>query len=175
MGLKKNEEIPVANSRPDKFLRLSRNANRSTMRTSIVILWRFMFYCVPYVTPCWLVNSLQCVGKAKCLNLRCPTVQKEVCLYLYGCENIKSYIVILIIKSKEMHCFSNLFWYRTLHVSDRITVHHQESSTVHTAIVICHTSYAESLLARFECSILISLADCQHNLYDKYLLLCIQY
>ena len=52
-----------------------------------------------------------------------------------------------------MHCFSNLFWYGTLHVSDRFTVHHQESSTV---------------------SILISLADSQHNLYDKYLLLCVQ-
>jgi len=23
-----------------------------------------------------------------------------------------------------MHCFSTLFWYRTLHVSDRLTVHH---------------------------------------------------
>jgi len=37
-----------------------------------------------------------------------------------------------------MHSFSNLFWYRTLHVSDRFTVHHQGSSTVYTAIGICH-------------------------------------
>ena len=29
-----------------------------------------------------------------------------------------------------MHYFSNLFWYRTLHVSDRFTVHNQESSTL---------------------------------------------
>jgi hypothetical protein len=29
-----------------------------------------------------------------------------------------------------MHYFSNLFWYRTLHVSDRFTVHSQESSTI---------------------------------------------
>jgi hypothetical protein len=35
--------------------------------------------------------------------------------------------------------FTNLFWYRTLHVSDRFTVHHQESSTVYTAIGMCHT------------------------------------
>ena len=35
-----------------------------------------------------------------------------------------------------MHYFSNFFWYRTLHVSDRFTVHHQQSSTVHTAIGI---------------------------------------
>jgi len=63
-----------------------------------------------------------------------------------------------------MHYFSNLFWYRTLRDSDRFTVHHQESSTVYTAIGICHTGYADCLLA-----------DSQHNLYGKYLLLCIQY
>jgi len=50
---------------------------------------------------------------------------------------------------------------RTLHVLDSISVHHQEPSTVHTAI---HTGYADCLLA-------IS----QHNLYDIYLLLCVQY
>ena len=47
-----------------------------------------------------------------------------------------------------MHYFSNLFWYKTLHVSDRFTVHHQESNTVYTAIRICHTVYADCLLAR---------------------------
>jgi hypothetical protein len=51
-------------------------------------------------------------------------------------------------KTNEMHYFSNLFWYRTLHVSERVTVHHQESSTVYTAIGICHTGYADWLLAR---------------------------
>ena len=55
---------------------------------------------------------------------------------------------LLIIKINEMHYFSNLFWYRTLHVLDRFTVHHQESSTVYTAIGICHTDYADCLLAR---------------------------
>jgi len=82
---------------------------------------------------------------------------------------------LLTIKTNEMHYFSNLFWYRTLHVSDRFSVHHQESSTVHTAISIRHTGYADSLLARSGWNVLISLADIQHNLYDKYLLLCIQY
>jgi hypothetical protein len=41
-------------------------------------------------------------------------------------------------------------------------------NTVFTAIVICHSSYADCLLAS---SILTSLADRQHNWYDKYLLL----
>ena len=56
--------------------------------------------------------------------------------------------LILIVKTNEMHYFSNLFCYRTLHVSDRFTVHHQESSTVYTATGICHIGYADCLLAR---------------------------
>jgi len=39
------------------------------------------------------------------------------------------------------------FWNRTLHVSDRFTAHHQESSTVYTATGICHTGNADCLLA----------------------------
>ena len=52
------------------------------------------------------------------------------------------------------------FWNRTLHVSDSSSVHYQESSTVRTPI---HTGYADCLLA-----------SCQRNLYDIYLLLCVQ-
>ena len=40
-----------------------------------------------------------------------------------------------------MRYFSNWFWYRTLRVSDKFTVHHQESTTVYTAIGICRTGY----------------------------------
>ena len=56
------------------------------------------------------------------------------------------------------------FWNRTPHVSDRFSSHYQESSTVYTAIGICHTDCADCLLA-----------SSQHNLYDIYLLLCVQY
>jgi len=55
------------------------------------------------------------------------------------------------------------FWNRTLHVSDSFSVHQQESSTVHTAIGVCHRGYADCLLA-----------SSQHNLYDIYLSLCVQ-
>jgi hypothetical protein len=48
---------------------------------------------------------------------------------------------------------------------DSFSVHHQESSTVHTAIGICHTGYADSLLVGSGCSILIPLASCKHCLY----------
>jgi len=49
----------------------------------------------------------------------------------------------------------------TLHVSDINSVHHQESSTVHTATVIGHTGYADRLLA--------------FSQYNLYVLLCGQY
>jgi len=32
-----------------------------------------------------------------------------------------------------------LFWDKTLHVSDSLSVHHQELKTVHTAVSICQT------------------------------------
>jgi len=64
-------------------------------------------------------------------------------MYIYIYIYINSYI-----KTNEMHYFSYLFWYRTLHVSDRFSVHHQESSTVYTAIGICHTGYADCLRAK---------------------------
>jgi len=40
-----------------------------------------------------------------------------------------------------MHNISNLFYFgnNTPHVSDGLSVHHQESKTVHTASGICHT------------------------------------
>ena len=48
--------------------------------------------------------------------------------------------------------------HRTLHVSDRFSVHHRQSSTLYTATGKCHTGYADCLL--------------QLNLYDIHLLLC---
>ena len=44
------------------------------------------------------------------------------------------------------------FWNGNQHVSDSFFLHHQDSSTEHTA---CHTSYADCLLA-----------SSQHNLYE---------
>jgi len=43
----------------------------------------------------------------------------------------------------------------TLNVSDNFCVHHQESSTVHAAIGICHTGYTDCLLT-----------SSQYNLYE---------
>ena len=50
----------------------------------------------------------------------------------------------------------------------------KQPGAVYTAIDICHRVYADCLLAGSG-RILIPLASSQHNLYDIYLLLCIQY
>jgi len=49
---------------------------------------------------------------------------------------------ILVWKQRDALISQIYFWNGTLHVSDRFSVHHQESSTVYTAINtirICHT------------------------------------
>ena len=56
------------------------------------------------------------------------------------------------------------FWNRTLHVSDSSSVHHQQSSTVHIVICICHTGYADCLLAR-------SRSNYSKNKFEKLVLL----
>jgi len=64
-----------------------------------------------------------------------------------------------------MHQFIKfiLFWNDTVHVSDGLSVHHQEFKTVHTAIGICQTDTAVCLLA-----------SRQRYLFDKCLLLYVQ-
>ena len=68
------------------------------------------------------------------------------------------------------------FWNKTINVSESSCAHHQQFFTVHTAIAICHTGSADSLLAISggKCSILIPLASSQRNLYELYVLLCVQ-
>jgi hypothetical protein len=46
-------------------------------------------------------------------------------------------VVLLRATGNEMKLI--LFWNNILHVSDGLSVHHQESKTVHTASGICHT------------------------------------
>jgi len=52
-------------------------------------------------------------------------------------------------KTNEMHQFLKfiLFCSSALCVSDGLSVHHQESKTVHTASGICQTDSADCLLA----------------------------
>jgi hypothetical protein len=52
-------------------------------------------------------------------------------------------------KTNEMYHFSKLilFCSSTLHVSEGLSVHHQESKTVNTAAGICQTDSADFLIA----------------------------
>ena len=74
------------------------------------------------------------------------------CIVIYSEDRASWYIVVT--NPTKYTNFSNLFWNSTLHVSDRFSAHHQESSPVYKAVSICHTGYADCLLA-----------SSQHNLH----------
>jgi len=52
-------------------------------------------------------------------------------------------------KTNQMHQYIKfiLFWDYTVHVSDGLSVHHQEFKSLHTATGICQTDTAVCLLA----------------------------
>jgi len=68
-------------------------------------------------------------------------------------------------------------WSNTLHVSDGLSVHHQEFKTVHTANTttgICETDTADCLLEGTRCSISFPLASRKQYLFDICMLLYVQ-
>jgi len=74
-----------------------------------------------------------------------------------------------------MHQFLKfiLLWNITLHVSDGLSVHHQEFKTVHTATGICQTDTVPACL-REQDGTEFPLASRQQYLYDIYLFLNVQ-
>ena len=58
-------------------------------------------------------------------------------------------IIYFYSKTNQLHQCTKfiLFWNNTLHVSDGLSVLHQEFKTVHTATDICQTDTAVCLLA----------------------------
>ena len=75
-------------------------------------------------------------------------------------------------KTNKMHQFYKfiLFWNNTLHVSDGLSAHHQESKTVHTASGICQTDSADCLLAVTRWNSRLR-PYIQHQVYVKLILL----
>jgi hypothetical protein len=62
----------------------------------------------------------------------------DITLPLWPFFRIKlSSLPTLIIEPTRCTNFSNLLWNRTRNISDRFSVHHQESSTVHAATGVC--------------------------------------
>ena len=61
-------------------------------------------------------------------------------------------VIYFYSKTNKMHqCIKFiLFWNDTLHVSDGLSVHHQQFKTVHTATGICQTDTAVCLLASIQ-------------------------
>ena len=59
---------------------------------------------------------------------------------------LKSGSLILLEPSGPVQACNGIDLPCTIHVSDSISVHHQESSTVHTVIGIGHTGYDDCLL-----------------------------
>ena len=105
-----------------------------------------------------------------CCLKRSPTVHAQIpfdpgfvdsrsCWYLFDIRS--NFILILIIKLRCTN-FSNLFLEQNCTCLS-FSVYHQESSTVHIALGVCHTVDADCLLA-----------SSHHHLYGIYLLLCVQ-
>ena len=86
-------------------------------------------------------------------------------------------VIYFYSKTNEMHQFLKfiLFCSSTLHVSDGLSVHHQESKTVHTASGVCQTDSADCLLAGTRCSISFPPASSEQDLFEIYLMLYVQF
>ena len=71
---------------------------------------------------------------------------KLIISYILGCYSMQ--VQISIVQPPGRTEVSNIFtWSNTLHVSDGLSVHHQEFKTVHTATGICQADTADCLLA----------------------------
>ena len=69
-----------------------------------------------------LIYNSTCFGQTYC-----PSSGVWILFKLIWHSEDRASWYIRISETKKMHYFSTLFWYATLHVSDRLTVHHQES------------------------------------------------
>ena len=69
---------------------------------------------------------------------------------LFGCICVLNYchrVATQLQLNISYHLKFILFWNNTLHVSDSLSVHRQDSKTVHTASGICHTGSVADIQA----------------------------
>jgi len=109
-----------------------------------VLLPHYLQILFPRTSEFGIHHSELCAEDGATLTpFRLTVLNRHMILTFRGpCIMIYSYN-----KTNKMHISQIYFWNRTQHVSDRFSVHHQESSTVHTATGICHTGFADCLLA----------------------------
>ena len=131
-------------------------------------VWRVVFHMLAVITA-GMWKSTKCANQACECTRRCNEV---LCLTFVG----PCIVIYFCSKTNQMHNISNLFyfWNSTVRASDGLSVHHQESKTVYTASSICHTGSVVCLLAGTWCPSSVPLASRQQNLYDIYLMLCVQ-
>ena len=69
--------------------------------------------------------------------------KRYIILCCVGCAQLSN-VVCFYSKTNQMHQYIKfiLFWNDTLHVSDGLSVHHQQFKTVHTATDIYQTDTA---------------------------------
>jgi len=91
-------------------------------------------------------NSIITKAMRKKWTVNCK-LGKQTPLFYVLCQISTSNITISIVKPTRCTSVSNKFYFDTLHVSDGLSVNHQEFKTVHTATGICQTDTAVCLLA----------------------------
>jgi hypothetical protein len=143
-------------------------ALKLTLKFHCSLSWFYSKFCsilIKLVFKVLVNNDGKCIAKGKTYNLiqNLTFIGSCIMIYFYS-------------KTNEMHQFLKfiLVCSSTLHVSDGLSVHHQEPTIVHTASGVCQTGSGDCLLAGKRCSISFPLASSQQNLFDIYLMLYVQ-
>ena len=105
-------------------------------------------FCLFRVIPCHEMRCVMIQGESLHAQAGKTPVQAKFDFIL---TYIGPYIVMYFYsKTNQVHqCLKCiLFWNDNLHVSDGLSVHHQEFRTAHTATGICQTDTSVCLLAR---------------------------
>ena len=124
-----------------------------------------VFIPLPSVMCAWFISQ-KCMNGGERINDIVCVNYREIFWIWHSDDHASWYI--LIIKPTRCTNFSNLFWNKTLHVSDSSSVHHQEFFTVHTAMVYVIQVLLTAGKWDQDGTILILLTSCQQNLHDIY-------
>jgi hypothetical protein len=90
----------------------------------------------------------------RCYSFRCVVFFRSIFVLLWLIDLFKSSIMLFtipVVKPTRCTSFSNyLFLNNTVHVSDGLSVHHQEFKTLHTPTDICQTAAATNYIYKLK-------------------------